>query len=109
MKTREEIEAMSDEERTTATAELCNWVRDGDGWRGPSGLFYHQLPVNYLLSRDYMSMAEDVLAQIDIPDVRLKYSYAIQEVLGLGNMATRFDYIMATARQRNTAFLMVML
>ena len=54
-------------------------------------------------------MAEDVLAQIDIPDVRLKYSYAIQEVLGLGNMATRFDYIMATARQRNTAFLMVML
>lgn len=121
MKTKEEIEKMSDSERRVKTAELCDWKEIKlDGFRyggfpsmeeekfieGPCGRWrtaasFYTLP-DYLNDLNAMTEAERYL-----PSVRLLSYYeslALVDGHGEGPML-----IFSTARQRNTAFLMVML
>lgn len=107
MKTREQIEAMSDEERRIKTAELCGWkfkksdIWISKRWFNPDGGPTESFPPNYLNSLDAMYGAEKTIPILD----RAWFVSALMEVAG----GEHFLCYHATARQRNVAFLMVML
>ncbi len=128
MKTREEIEAMSDEERRIKTAELCGWSVYNEKatidymwapghistvvpkWINSNndGRYAMELP-DYLNSLDAMHEAERVMDDCECE----YYEQSIREIdwEGDGYLLSPIDnwVIHATARARNTAFLMVML
>lgn len=141
MKTRDEIEAMTDEERLIATAEATGnfqWWKGEVGWKtlvlkhkGEASNSAFEKVENrpttdgwdnarlvlflpdYLNSLDSMAQAEKVFPEY----TELEYaSYLVQiccpKADPLAKDYTLEEYaktILATARQRNTAFLMVML
>lgn len=135
MKTREEIEAMSDADRRIKTAELCGWKAAGEFsgtkvWEIPNFMFpttasVETLP-DYLNSLDAMAEIERWLddttghmsvrchirdyllnlMQICLPDPHKKL-WENGDFLGTWGDCV-FAYT-ATARQRNTAFLMTLL
>lgn len=130
MKTREEIEAMPDDDRRIRTAELCGWkwhkpfkrraeknVLAGPKkgsvtvWRdGTLGGGAGALP-DYLNSLDAMHEAEKELGGHQLPD----YAGHLRDVVSherkpLTQIAHgSFAHISATPRQRNCAFLMTLL
>lgn len=121
MKTRKEIEAMSEGDRQSATGRLCNWqisageIAAREAWFDTTGEWLEKdcyMP-KYLHDLNAMHEAEKVMPEyaelVYVNDLvliccpsadRLAKDYSIEEYA----TAT-----MATARQRNTAFLMVML
>jgi len=117
MRTREYVESLSDEERRIRTAELCGWsdcYKQSDGLLcgiaplDPNGIRWDSQLPDYLTDLNAMHEAEKALDFDDATDAgALKYRYAAN----LYNMCVPLEHqpVRATARQRNTAFLMVML
>ncbi len=135
MKSRTDIEAMTDEERRIATAELVGWkCQEGEepryggtfkqaAWISPKGSIRHiawqektvvGLP-DYLGSLDACHEAESILPEEACVGA---FVDALISVCQNGHLCDRdgdydypacFGFAHATARQRNTAFLMVLL
>jgi len=112
MRTREYVESLSDKERRIRTAEICGW---SDCYKQSDGLLCgitppdsrgirwdSQLP-NYLTDLNAMHEAEKMILQDEDGDIRTALYYRRLDDLCVGHGWH------ATARQRNTAFLMVML
>lgn len=132
MKRREEIEAIPDIERRIKTAELCGWthcdvtlgscggaVYENDVWFLPGHPFPQTAdwiaangrvnPPDYLNSLDTMHEAEKDMIQHNLATPG-GYVMALRKLTGVvGNCTAYFAIVHATARQRNTAFLMTLL
>lgn len=119
MKTREEIEGMSEEDRWIATAEIC-FPEFSVFWdEGELRHFYSEgrsgPALNYLNSLDAMHEAEACFELVDNVMNRREYIKNLAQIVEVDTDMERWSFIQdfillhATALQRNTAFLMVML
>lgn len=124
MKTREEIEAMSDEERRIKTAELCGWrriynsINYGLGVNGFPAAYQgdlnsveaREIVPDYLNSLDAMHEAERIMKDAQAYEYREALrSIAVLYHFNDGMCGCSGLEFFSSAHQRNCAFLMVML
>lgn len=128
MKTREEIEAMFDEERRIRTAEIRGWTDVGVRFTSYDELGITCVlgtdPVNRMKNRRIpdclnslgaMHEAEVVFESVDNVMLRREYVKNLADVVEVNTDMERWSFIQdfillhATARQRNCAFLMTLL